>query len=179
MRSTSGSEDKIKKNLQNAWDTKLMTGQYRYYDGLVHYLAMLHLSGTFKIWKPKPTVESEEKTITDAEINGVTYNDGDKIDYFEGCKLYKATVSKKANPDPDSTLAIGASLALNNNVRVWSTNGAIYIENAPVNSKYTVTDINGRVLSAAKTSSSTQEIRLANKGMMFVIVGNKTYKIRK
>ncbi|MBO7513982.1 MAG: glycoside hydrolase, partial [Fibrobacter sp.] len=155
------------------------------YDGLVHYLAMLHLSGTFKIWKPKPTVESEEKTINETEINGVTYNAGDKIDYFEGCKLYKATIAAKTAPDtsvttPDtSTIAIGANVALNNNVRVWSTNGAIYIENAPANSKYTVTDINGRVLSAARTSSSTQEIRLANRGVMFVIVGNKTYKIRK
>ena len=185
LRSTSGSEDKIKKNLQLAWDTELMTGQYRYYDGLVHYLAMLHLSGNFKIWKPKPTVESEEKTINETEINGVTYNAGDKIDYFEGCKLYKATIAAKTTPDtsvttPDtSTIAIGANVALNNNVRVWSTNGAIYIENAPANSKYTVTDINGRVLSAARTSSSTQEIRLANRGVMFVIVGNKTYKIRK
>ena len=175
----------VKKNLEMAWDTKFMTGQYRYYDGLVHYLSMLHLSGTFKIWKPKPTVESEEKTINETEINGVTYQAGDKIDYFEGCKLYKATIAAKTTPDtsvttPDtSTIAIGANVALNNNVRVWSTNGAIYIENAPANSKYTVTDINGRVLSAARTSSSTQEIRLANQGVMFVIVGNKTYKIRK
>ena len=28
-----------------------MTGTYRYYDGLVHYLSMLHLCGSFKIWK--------------------------------------------------------------------------------------------------------------------------------
>ena len=28
-----------------------MTGPYRYYDGLVHYLSMLHLCGSFKIWK--------------------------------------------------------------------------------------------------------------------------------
>jgi hypothetical protein len=163
-----------------------MTGQYRYYDGLVHYLAMLHLSGTFKIWKPKPTVESEEKTIEGTEINGVTYNDGDKVDYFEGCKLYKAKIVAKTAPEsdstvtkPDSTIAIDASVALNNNVRVWSTNSAIYVENAPANTKFTVTDINGRVLSAARTTSSSQEIRLANKGVMFVIVGNKTYKVRK
>lgn len=162
----------VKKNLEMAWDTKFMTGQYRYYDGLVHYLAMLHLSGNFKIWKPKPTVESEEKTIEGTEINGVTYNEGDKVDYFEGCKLYKATIAKKAE-------TIGSALALNNSVRVWSTNSAIVIENAPANAKYTVTDVNGRVLSAARISSSTQEIRLANQGVMFVIVGNKTYKIRK
>ena len=49
----SGYKDIIKKNLQMAWDASLMTGQYRYYDGLVHYLAMLHLCGSFKIWKPR------------------------------------------------------------------------------------------------------------------------------
>ena len=185
----------VKKNLELAWDTKFMTGQYRYYDGLVHYLAMLHLSGTFKIWKPKPNVESEEKTINETEINGVTYNDGDKIDYFEGCKLYKATIKAAAqtgpgndstvtNPDstvtnPDTTIAIRATVALNNNVRVWSTNSAIVIENAPAGTKYTVTDLNGRVLTASKIATSTQEVRLAKTGPMLVIVGNKAYKVVK
>lgn len=46
-------KETIKKNLQLAWDASLMTGQYRYYDGLVHYLAMLHLCGQFRIWKPQ------------------------------------------------------------------------------------------------------------------------------
>ena len=50
-----------------------MTGQYRYYDGLVHYLSMLHLCGTFKIWKPITDVYKmgdangdHSVTITDA-----------------------------------------------------------------------------------------------------------------
>lgn len=47
-----GYEDKVRTNLQKAWDASLMTGQKRYYDGLVHYLSMLHLCGSFKIWKP-------------------------------------------------------------------------------------------------------------------------------
>ncbi|MBP5539896.1 MAG: hypothetical protein J6X69_08805 [Bacteroidales bacterium] len=51
---TTGYEEIIRKNLQMAWDATLMTGQYRYYDGMVHYLSMLHLCGSFKIWKPKP-----------------------------------------------------------------------------------------------------------------------------
>lgn len=45
--------DQIVRNLQKAWDASLMTGLYRYYDGMVHYLAMLHLCGAFKIWKPR------------------------------------------------------------------------------------------------------------------------------
>jgi hypothetical protein len=37
-----------------AWDVTPMTGSYRYYDGIVHYLSMLHLCGSFKIWKKSP-----------------------------------------------------------------------------------------------------------------------------
>jgi len=48
-----GYHEKIVRNLQMAWNGQLMTGQYRYYDGIVHYLAMLHLCGAFKIWKPR------------------------------------------------------------------------------------------------------------------------------
>ena len=168
-------EDAIKKNLKMAWDESFMTGQYRYYDGLVHYLAMLHLSGNFKIWKPKPTVESEEKTIEPTEINGVSYKEGDKIDYFEGCKLYKATVAKKSAPDVDAIASIRAL----NGVKVWSTNNAIIIDNAPTGSKFTVTDMNGRVLAASKINSASHEIRLNNRGAMLVVVGNKAYRVSK
>ena len=48
-----GYHDIIAENLKKAWDASLMTGSYRYYDGIVHYLAMLHLCGAFKIWKPR------------------------------------------------------------------------------------------------------------------------------
>ena len=46
-----GYDEIIKKNLEMAWDAKLLTGPLRYYDGLVYYLSMLHLCGAFKIWK--------------------------------------------------------------------------------------------------------------------------------
>jgi oligosaccharide reducing-end xylanase len=185
-------KDLVKKVLQKAWDSKPIVGSQRYYDGLVHFLAMLHLTGNFKIWKPKPTVESEEKTIDETEINGVTYNAGDKVDYFEGCKLYKATVVKKSAPGPDSTvtpqdsvttpdstIAIGASVALNNNVRVWSNGISLFVENAPANTKIVVADLNGRVLKSARVTSANQEIRLNNKGPMLVMVGKKSYTVIK
>jgi len=85
-------DNAIKKNLKMAWDASLMTGQYRYYDGLVHYLAMLHLTGSFKIWKPAPK-NVGTKTLNTNVINGVTYKAGDVIDYWEDCKLYKATIA--------------------------------------------------------------------------------------
>ena len=170
LRSTADSEEKIKKNLQNAWDTKFMTGQYRYYDGLVHYLAMLHLSGNFKIWKPKPTVE--EKSVEASEYCGVKIEKDTTFYAFESCKLYKVS----AKPE---TIAIGSKIKLNNAVRVWSTNSAIVIENAVVGTKFAVTDLNGRVLKSAKTSSAMQEVSISSRGNFLVIIGDKTYKVVK
>ena len=84
-------QDKIKNNLKNAWNASLQTGRYRYYDGLVHYLSMLHLSGNFKIWKEAPK-NILTKTVEASEYNGVTYDKETTIDSFEDCKLYKVTI---------------------------------------------------------------------------------------
>ena len=47
-------------NQKVAWEfiddfmaTAIPTGKFRYYDGLLYYLNFLHVSGNFKIWKPK------------------------------------------------------------------------------------------------------------------------------
>ncbi len=168
--------DAVKKNLQMAWDAKLMTGQYRYYDGLVHYLAMLHLSGTFKIWKPKPTIK--EKEVCASEYNGIKIEKDTTFNSFEECQLYKVIAKPEAKEDSMRTAIISA-IRLNNAVRVWSTNSAIVIENAPEGSKYAITDLNGRVLATSKTTSTMQEIRMSNRGNFLVIVGNKTYKVVK
>ena len=164
-------DEAVKKNLQMAWEASLMTGQYRYYDGLVHYLAMLHLSGTFKIWKPKP--EFKEKEVCANEYNGIKIGKDTTFYSFEECQLYKVAAK------PDEKTPILAATKLENGIRVWSTNSAIFIENAPAGSRYTVTDLNGRVLIASRTAANTQEVRLANTGAMLVIVGNKTYKVIK
>ena len=185
-------DDAVKKNLKMAWDASLMTGQYRYYDGLVHYLAMLHLSGTFKIWKPAPDVK--EKTVNASEYNGIKIEKDTTFYAFESCQLYKVAAKPGANnPDTtkqdttvrdtslnkDTTDAIRSSFAFNRNVRVWSTNNSIVIENAPINTKFAITDLNGRVLKASKTNSAMQEISIRNKGNFLVIIGDKAYKVVK
>ena len=162
--------DAVKKNLKMAWDASLMTGQYRYYDGLVHYLAMLHLSGTFKIWKPKPEVT--EKEVTANEHNGVKIAKDTTFYSFESCKLYKV------NAKPDN-VSISSKPKFNNSVKVWSNNNAIVIENAVTGTKFAITDMNGRVLKSAKTSSALQEVRINSRGNFLVIVGDKTYKVVK
>ena len=85
-------KDLVKENLEMAWNAQLATGDSRYYDGLVHYLAMLHLTGNFKIWKPKP--EIKEKSVAAGEYNGTSHNEGDVIESYEECQLYKVTFIK-------------------------------------------------------------------------------------
>lgn len=38
--------------VQALWDTKVPSGRWRYYDGMLYMLAMLHLSGNFRIYAP-------------------------------------------------------------------------------------------------------------------------------
>jgi oligosaccharide reducing-end xylanase len=36
--------------VDSLWEASIPTGQYRYYDGTLYMLALLHVSGTFKLW---------------------------------------------------------------------------------------------------------------------------------
>jgi oligosaccharide reducing-end xylanase len=36
--------------VQELWNLPIPTGTYRYYDGMLYVLALLHVSGTFHIW---------------------------------------------------------------------------------------------------------------------------------
>ena len=175
-------KDLVKKVLQKAWDSKPIVGSQRYYDGLVHYLAMLHLTGNFKIWKEKPQVE--KKTVDSNVYNGVTYDTETTFNSFESCKLYEVTVTaKKPDPDPDSTGTdpdgVAMSLKLNSDIKIRAHANSIFIENAPANSKFTVTDLSGRVLVKSNTQSAMHEVRVENRGALLVIVGNRAYKIVK
>jgi len=35
------------------WDAPVPSGQYRYYDGMLYLMSLLHCSGEFRIWAPK------------------------------------------------------------------------------------------------------------------------------
>ena len=146
---------------------------------------MLHLTGNFKIWKAKPEVE--QKTVDSNEYNGVTYDSPTTIHSFESCKLYEVSITAKkpegpdtsgTNPDITDPDGIAPTLALAG-VKVLSHNGSIFIENAPVGSKFAVTDLNGRVLKASRTTSTMHEIRIDNRGVLLVQVGNKAFKVAK
>jgi oligosaccharide reducing-end xylanase len=38
--------------VQELWNTSIPSGPGRYYDGMLYMLAMLHLSGNFRIYDP-------------------------------------------------------------------------------------------------------------------------------
>jgi len=39
--------------VEELWRTPIPTGQYRYYDGMLYLLGLLHCSGEFRIWPPR------------------------------------------------------------------------------------------------------------------------------
>ena len=36
------------------WNTPIPSGQYRYYDGMLYLMSLMHAGGEFRIWSPKP-----------------------------------------------------------------------------------------------------------------------------
>jgi oligosaccharide reducing-end xylanase len=46
-------EPRAKKFVEALWDAPVPTGQWRYYDGMLYLLAMLHCGGEFRVWSPE------------------------------------------------------------------------------------------------------------------------------
>lgn len=178
--------ESVKKNMELAWNVNPITGQYRYYDGLVHYLAMLHLCGSFKIWKPKPTVY--EKNITADEYNGVKYSEKTIFYSFEDGRLYKVTITPKSNTepkpapnpdsksDPENPSTPVSSISDTPSVKVWSSNHTIFIASAP-DTKYKIIDLQGRTIATSTTKSSLEQIPFAKSGVFVVIINGKSFKL--
>jgi oligosaccharide reducing-end xylanase len=45
--------ERAKKFVEALWNTPVPSGRYRYYDGMLYLMGMLHCSGQFKIWSPQ------------------------------------------------------------------------------------------------------------------------------
>ena len=60
--------------------------------------------------------------------------------------------------------------------KVWAYNHTIYIETAP-DTKYTIVDLQGRVITTSTTKSTHDEINIATDGLLIVIINNQSYKI--
>jgi oligosaccharide reducing-end xylanase len=45
--------DRARKFIEALWNTPIPSGRYRYYDGMLYLMSMLHCSGQFRIWAPQ------------------------------------------------------------------------------------------------------------------------------
>ena len=163
-------QDIVKKNFKKAWDASLMTGQWRYYDGLVHYLAMLHLCGSFKIWKPQPNIK--EKTVEASEYLGVTYDKETTIDSFEDCQLYKVTI-KPSMSNVEDLQAEGISLYPNPASNSFSINSKEAIESI------SVINMMGQVVYAQAGADEIQINLAAGTYLVKVITANGEVQVLK
>ncbi len=88
---------------------------------------------------------------------------------------------------PDSDITITGSYTANNTTpvaaiaesetaKVWSYNHTIFIETAP-DTKYTIVDLQGRVITTSTTKSTHDEIQINQSGIMIVIIGNQSFKL--
>jgi hypothetical protein len=55
--------------INNFWDVPMTSGQYRYYDGCLYMLGMLHVSGNFKIYYPANRARSSNISPTSASFD--------------------------------------------------------------------------------------------------------------
>jgi oligosaccharide reducing-end xylanase len=53
LATTDAVKEQAKALVEDLWNTELPNGKYRYYDGLLYTVAMLHLSGEYKIYMPQ------------------------------------------------------------------------------------------------------------------------------
>ena len=87
------------------------------------------------------------------------------------------TINKADNPDnPDNPGTPVSEIAGSPLVKVWSFDKTIFIESAP-DTKYTIIDLNGRIIKSATTKSTKEEICTLKSGVYIVVIGNASYKV--
>jgi oligosaccharide reducing-end xylanase len=53
MASLAATHPRAKQFVEALWNQPIPSGQYRYYDGMLYLLALLHCGGEFRIWAPQ------------------------------------------------------------------------------------------------------------------------------
>lgn len=90
--------------------TPIPTGRYRYYDGLLYYLNFLHVSGNFRIWKPKTGTGITDVSATPRiRIDGgVIRLDGNACGRYRIVNLGGGTVVMSGDVPSSATIDIAA-----------------------------------------------------------------------
>ena len=114
--------------------------------------------------------EVAELLSQDVEINGVVYTNETVSANTEIPGMEE--IEQRNN----LTTSVAQVANEGNNIKVWSNNRTIYIETQP-DTKYTVVDINGRLITTSTTKSTREEIQVTPKGVLLVIINNHSYKV--
>lgn len=167
-----------------------------YHRGDINYIySFWPLSITVSTDPKTEYLQGEEFSCADGLIQ-ITYNNGTtetialenaEITGFDNTKIGEqtltvkyldletflmVTVSQKSQPEPVSVSSITDTPGIN----VWSFNHTIYIESAP-DTKYTIIDTNGRLITTSKTQSTKEEIKINQSGIVILIIGNQSFKL--
>jgi oligosaccharide reducing-end xylanase len=51
--SLAATDPRAKEFVKALWETPVPSGQYRYYDGMLYLMSLLHCSGEFRVWTPR------------------------------------------------------------------------------------------------------------------------------
>jgi endo-1,4-beta-D-glucanase Y len=65
------------------FDAQIATGTYRYYDGLLQMLGLLHTSGNFRIWKPAITDGQTESSVKNIKVYPNPAAGGNEVFFIE------------------------------------------------------------------------------------------------
>ncbi len=109
----------------------------------------------------------------EVEIKGITYTNEIANNTTELPGMEE--IEQRNNPDNPST-PVAKIADVDSNIKVWSYNRTIFIESLP-NTEYRIIDLNGRLITTSTTKSTREEIRVNQKGVLVVIIGNKSYKV--
>ncbi|MBO7598128.1 MAG: InlB B-repeat-containing protein [Bacteroidales bacterium] len=92
---------------------------------------------------------------------------------YETMPAFNITISGSFTENSTTPVA---SITQSEDIKVWSFNHTIYIETAP-DTKYTIVDLQGRVITTSTTKSTHNEIQINQSGIMIVIIGNQSFKL--
>jgi endo-1,4-beta-D-glucanase Y len=88
--SLAGTNQYVWSFVDDAWNLPIPTGQYRYYDGMLYLMSLLHLSGNFRIYSENSVQPTPVPKQGDA--NGDTIIDG--VDYVVWLNHYNQSTTR-------------------------------------------------------------------------------------
>ena len=138
------------------------------------------------ITMPKTDYKEGEDFSAENGLLELSYNTGEKdtidlatatITGFDKTKIGEQ-ILKVEYQGVETTFTTPVSSTPDNksNINVWSSNRTIFIESTP-DTKYTIIDLNGRMIKSATTKSTKEEINTLKSGVYIVVIGNDSYKV--